>query len=140
MIVLVIFFLIFPHFRGENLFDATGRLKSFEKSLALFFEKPLSGVGLGTESFKKNYGFTIPHNLIIQMLLQTGIIGLIFLVVVIVDVYRAILGKIMNDIVLFPLTTTLMGSAFIPDIMNSRFLPILVLLSSLFALQKKEIG
>lgn len=123
---------ILAKFRQESFLNPTGRDLSMKESLLLFLQNPLFGFGVGTEGWKKRFGFSVPHNLVIQSLLQLGLVGTILLIAIlgrIVERSRKTLGSVPFLIAVFyAFVTTLIGSMFIPDIMNSRFLPILVLL------------
>ena len=117
-------------FRQEDLLDPTGRLASIEESVDLILDNLIMGVGLGTEDFKKSFGFSIPHNLIIQLILQTGLVGLLLFLYILIDM-EVKMWRSINRLSKFFLTfnTIMIGSLFIPDIVNSRFLPVVIFMS-----------
>lgn len=112
--------------RPMDAFSDTGRLFSYAVGIKYFLQNPLTGIGLGVQAYKEVTGVTIPHNLFIQYLAQTGVIGIIPLCVLIVSLF---LTALKSPCFGYALITAIAGSMFIPDIINSRFFLIIVMLT-----------
>ena len=109
---------------GQSLFDSSNRLELIIESIPVIFNNLLFGVGLGLDTVVKYTG-TVPHNLIVQYLVQLGFIGIIPLVFFFLELFKKINIKKNSTWVLFVI---LLGAMFIPDIVSSRFLNIFVIL------------
>ena len=109
---------------GQSLFDSSNRLELIIESIPVIFNNLLFGVGLGLDTVVKYTG-TVPHNLIVQYLVQLGFIGIIPLVFFFLEMFKKINIKKNSTWVLFVI---LLGAMFIPDIVSSRFLNIFVIL------------
>jgi len=133
--LLIVFFYFFPLIRQENLLGGSGRLLSYKLGIEKFIEYPLLGVGLGVESFKRIYGFTIPHNILFQLGLQSGFISVILYAMINI---KALYISYKKNKVFLALLTVVIGSMLIPDIMNSRFFPLLVFIGINSIDTKKE--
>ncbi|RLI45417.1 hypothetical protein DRO69_05335 [Candidatus Bathyarchaeota archaeon] len=121
--------LILTNLRSGDILDPAGRLSSMEKAFSIILKNPLFGVGLGTEAFKEAFGFAIPHNIIVQSLLQIGIPGTVFLIIIFANLWFSLWkGRPQLNAILYSFTTLLVGSMFIPDIISSRFLMAMILL------------
>lgn len=115
--------------RQENFLESSERIESIKKSIIIILKNPLFGVGLGTESFKAAFDTRIPHNIIIQQLVQIGLPGTLLFVLILMDcLVLSLKQRKDRPGIVFTFLTILMGSMFIPDIVNSRFLPIVILL------------
>lgn len=114
--------------RGNRKFSDSGRGTLNEKAFKLFLEKPIFGVGFGSDNYSKISGM-LPHNLIFQYLAQGGLILCIPLFIALIMIL-AITKK--NDIVLFgAILCILIGSLFIPNIFNSRYMGAIFLIFSI---------
>lgn len=109
--------------RGNQLYNDSGRLSGYTDAYQIFLESPFTGIGLGVSSYLSITGKTIPHNLISQLLVQTGII-FTFLVMIFIFMIIFHSFKINNEFK-YGLYIVLIGSMFIPDILNSRFIIIM---------------
>lgn len=119
-------------FRQEDILNPSLRDILLKNALSLFIQNPIFGFGIGTEDFKSKFGFAIPHNFIVQSLVQLGLVGSILLILIFVNLWRRSWKnrKIIKPLnaAFYGFVVTFLGSMFIPDIINSRFLPILVFL------------
>ena len=111
--------------------DATedsGRIAGYALAMSQFASHPLLGIGLGVEEYRLVSGSTIPHNLLFQLLAQTGLYGTIgmlgSLLAVLLTLWRY------DSRHALVLLTCLIGGLFIPDLLNSRFVPVLLSLSA----------
>jgi hypothetical protein len=123
--------------RPEGLFAGSGRLANYSIAFENAASSPLYGIGLGVSTYLLTYHAEIPHNLLIQFLAQTGVIGfmglLILLVLLTFVALRA--GRLPRYI----FATVLMGSMFIPDLINSRFFLVSSVLAVLsYAVQRQQ--
>ena len=84
-------------------------------------------MGLGITSFSNQFGVEIPHNFFIQYLAQIGIVGLTFLLIYLFNIFRGI--RVGHDVFL-PLLLVLIGSMAIPDICNSRYFVVIIMIAS----------
>lgn len=85
-------------------------------ALHIFLENPLFGVGLGGS----NYTGMLPHNILFQYLVQGGLIltiplFLFFLLVIYITFKK-------DKIIFAGILCILIGSFFVPNIFDSRFL------------------
>ncbi|OUS69952.1 hypothetical protein B1748_29920 [Paenibacillus sp. MY03] len=120
----------FSAIRGtEEFLNDSGRIDGYLQAMEYFYSFPITGIGLGVRSYKDLTGLAIPHNIIIQYLVQTGIIFTVILIFFILKIFRDSI-KINSNLTL-PLLTILLGGLFIPDIINSRYLPIIGMLIGL---------
>lgn len=126
---LVVAYIILNFIRQEPLLESYERIESFRQSVILSVQNPILGVGLGTENFMRAFGFRIPHNIVLQMLLQIGLPGMTIFMLILTHIFILCWRQKKNSPgVFFAYIITLVGSMFIPDIMNSRFLAILIAL------------
>lgn len=110
---------------SESLFNPTGRIESYAFAFHIIKSNMIWGVGLGVDAYKKFYLMTIPHNMVIQLLVQTGVIVtvifILFLASILFRIYKS------QDLNLFySLIAIVIGAQFIPDIFNSRYFPVLL--------------
>jgi len=125
IILFSVSYLLVSKTRNIHMFSDSGRRKLNSKAFNIFLENPYLGIGFGTT----NYKGMLPHNLFFQSLSQGGLVYtiplLIFLVVLLWEAYK-------KDISMLPvLAVVLFGSLFIPNIFNSRFFPVLMMLLSM---------
>ena len=134
-LALVSVFLISKLRPEQSIFSGSGRIKEYIVGLKIFLSNPILGIGLGTENYM-NYirnileiseKMTIPHNFFILTLVQTGIIGATLICLTIYKVLKLLFIK-KNDILLISVFTTIVGCQFIPDILQSRFFIIQLIL------------
>lgn len=121
---------------GQALLESSGRTSLFKLAIEIFYENPLFGLGLGTNKWMNYTGKVLPHNLIAQYLAQMGIIGsLIFYsnFVVLIKKYLKYRSEFWWVILL-----VLVGSMAIPDIVSSRFLTVLVIVTIASSLNNKK--
>lgn len=113
--------------RGGQLTSDSGRADLNNIAFSVFKQNPISGIGFGVTSYADKIG-TIPHNLIYQFLAQGGLIFtlplIVFLSMIVFKAYKN------NRALLSGILVVILGSLFIPDIFNSRFLLAIVLLIS----------
>jgi|GEM_PF-6320599 len=111
--------------RPESLISDSGRSDLNQLALNTFLENPLLGMGFGGSSYANLVGM-IPHNIIYQSLAQGGLLFTIplflFVGTILYTAYKE------NAYVFSSILVVLIGSLFIPDIFNSRFFPVLLLL------------
>ena len=131
-IILLILFslLLFSEIRDTAIFSDSGRFKLNQRAFEIFLSSPLCGLGFGNS----NYPGMLPHNLLFQYLAQGGILFTLpligFLLTLLWEAYR-------RDKNLVPtLICLLIGSLFIPNIFDSRFLPGLLFILSLAGMGK----
>lgn len=123
ILFITMFFLnVFKFIREEDITNPSGRIEGYIVGIRYFFNKPIFGIGLGTETYKNFTGYSIPHNILIQMLTQTGIVSTVLFIILIYKVTYMTYKK--KSKFFLPLIISIVGSFFIPDIMNSRFFPI----------------
>ncbi len=67
-------------YESENVLESSGREDVFNIGLNTFLSNPLFGVGLSGMSFDNIVG-VYPHNMIVEIMAETGIIGLLYLFV-----------------------------------------------------------
>lgn len=119
-LLLTIYFLVF-RVRGLKSFSDSGRMNINYRAFNYFLENPIIGIGFGDT----NYPGTIPHNIIFQSLAQGGLLYSIplflFIGIILWIAYK-------KDFDFFPIFLCIvLGSMFIPNIFDSRFLPVLLL-------------
>ena len=110
------------YFRPACFRSDSGRQILNARAFDIFINSPFIGVGFGSST----YGGTIPHNLIYQSLAQGGLlftipISLFFAIILFSSFKR-------DKDLFFVLLTVLIGSMFIPNIFNSRFLSAILIL------------
>jgi O-antigen ligase len=138
IILFILLILIYglPRLRGD-IFSSSGRIESYILGLQIFRQNPVWGCGLGVRSYKERFGYTIPHNVIIQYLSQTGLLLTILILILLFDIIKKA-WKIKISSIFITLLTIMIGSLFIPDILNSRFLIALnLIINSLYYSQKR---
>lgn len=125
IVSLLITYFILSNMRPLDLFNDSGRSKLNALALDKFFKSPLLGVGFGDN----NYGGMLPHNIFYQSLAQGGLIYSVplfsFFISIIYKAYKSDIGTFVT------LACILIGSLFIPNIFDSRFLMVILFLISL---------
>jgi hypothetical protein len=125
ILIVVISYLLINEIRGIAKFSDSGRMELNKRAWEIFMENPILGIGFGGA----NYIGTLPHNILFQYLAQGG---LVFTIPLIVFLLFTLWLSYKNDCDLFyTLVCILLGSLFIPNIFDSRFLPVIYLLLSL---------
>jgi hypothetical protein len=129
--VICIPFLIeyFEIIRGQQSFlDSSGRIEGYIYALKAWLKQPLMGIGLGIGSLVYTFGRSVPHNLIIQILLQSGIIGIVYYSIPFFVFFH---NRIQYAIICkWLLLLIFIGAMLIPDIASSRFLNVVLLMSA----------
>ncbi|QIK70035.1 hypothetical protein G7062_06945 [Erysipelothrix sp. HDW6C] len=103
-------------------FGSSGRTEINRDALAAFRNRPIGGNGLNWIS---RHG-VMPHNFFTQYLAQTGVVFIVPITVAL----TLVINKIrQSNIVIFANSLIcIVGSMFIPDILNSRFFLLIVIL------------
>jgi len=112
--------------RGEqSLLDGSSRGDEYSKGIQVFLEHPVAGIGFGDQNFQRYLGESpLPHNFFIQYFMQAGIVGVAIILLGFLLLFRL---PIWQDQGLFlMLIAVLFGSMVVPDILNSRYLAIIV--------------
>ena len=112
--------------------DGSGRIENIINSMVAIKENPFFGVGPGAKVYR-NYienehgvvdNYEIPHNIIFQMLVYYGMVGLIILSLFFI--YLIINRKDTPEYNMF--YVCVIGAFFVPDIFVSRFFLVMILL------------
>ncbi len=80
--------LLFAYFNQNpsninSVINETGRQGSIDRGLELFFDSPMLGIGFGHYNFDGVYK-TWPHNIIVELLAETGITGTLLIVLLLI--------------------------------------------------------
>jgi O-antigen ligase len=128
VILAIVAFSVFAAVRGgENLLSFNGRLETYLAGWQNFTSSPWLGIGMGFENYgKSEHPSEFPHNTYLQMLAQTGILGFVSFLAVLALLWKR--QRAANFGASLAFLCVLIGALFIPDIMNSRFLPVLVVI------------
>ena len=121
---------------GQSILDGSGRIDLLYSAFQVFTQHPFIGVGFGLNNLYTLTGMYVPHNLIAQYLAQFGLIGSIIFFsnfVVFCHKYLSFQNKY-----IWTLLSVLVGSMFIPDIVSSRFLTVLIIITIIFSAQKNN--
>lgn len=119
---------IFTILREGNVLNDSGRSDINANALAMFSESLFLGYGFGGATYRDLVG-PLPHNLLIQSLVQGGLIFTIPLFIILLLVlFKTYFTR---SYFLPVLICVLIGSLFIPNIFASRFLGVLFALSFL---------
>lgn len=110
--------------RGNKLFDDSGRFELMSKAVTLFKSNVLLGIGFGM----KEYPGVIPHNIFFQYLAQGGLFLILPLLYYIYQSYFVLFGKHQSMDLKYSLMIILVGSQLIGNIVDSRFLLIVTIL------------
>lgn len=111
---------------NQALWDSSGRLENYIEALSYWKNRILFGYGLGLENLHYNTGLSVPHNFVIQYLVQIGLVGLMLVIFPIMRFYINNVRRGNYDKWLFWLIVA--GSMFIPDIVSSRYVYGIVLI------------
>ena len=126
LITLILNFELVISISGNPLFNDSGRIDLIEKAIPLIFNNFLFGIGSGTMNLVKNSSlFFLPHNSLIQYLLQFGFLGISLLLLPLIS---TIIKSTKNNYIFFSTIGVLIGSMFIPDIISSRFFTALTII------------
>lgn len=112
--------------RGQSLFDGSGRLDTYVSGLICFINHPVLGVGFGIQNYKMIVNEAIPHNLIIQYLAQTGFFFTILILLPSINILNNLIKSKFE--MALPFFTVAIGGMFIPDLLNSRFIIIVIIM------------
>lgn len=110
--------------RGNKLFDDSGRFDLMYKAVTLFKSNVLLGIGFGM----KQYPGVIPHNIFFQYLAQGGLFLILPLLYYIYQCYLILFGQKKNIDLKYALMIILVGSQLIGNIVDSRFLLVIIML------------
>ncbi|WP_189021582.1 O-antigen ligase family protein [Paenibacillus albidus] len=127
LVIISSYFLIVRVRSNEVLYDS-GRNLLNEIAWRIFLDNPMYGIGFGINNYSK-FGGILPHNLFFQFISQGGILYLVPLFLFLCSILVTCFKKY-NEMFMV-LLGVLFGALFIPDIFNSKFLPILFLMISL---------
>lgn len=100
---------------SNDILSATGRSVLYDQGVTLFKMNPFFGVGFGHYNFRGNYE-SYPHNIIIELLSETGIFGFLFILITVFfsfkKSYKSLiqLNRIKICLILIPLFTRSMAS------------------------------
>lgn len=123
--VIITSYLLIVKARGKNSLNDSGRLKLNKMAFDTFLKNPILGLGFGSSNYTNLVG-TLPHNIFYQALAQGG---LIYTIPLIIFLFLVLWTAYKNDIGMLPvISCILIGSLFIPNILNSRFLPVIFLM------------
>lgn len=118
----------------QKLTDSSGRVEGYISSFQIIKDNFWFGCGFGIKNFVHQYNKVIPHNYFIQYLSQAGLIGISIITFPIFLFIRKVFNKCNKNI--FLILLMIIGAMFIPDILNSRFLYAVILLTALFEYSK----
>ena len=104
--------------------NSSGRIDGYIEGLKCFMEHFWIGNGFGIQ----NYELTIPHNLIVQYLAQFGVIGFSIILLGIYPVLKKVLFN-KESIIRWTVMTVIIGAMFIPDIVSSHYLTVVIVLA-----------
>ncbi|WP_323616836.1 O-antigen ligase family protein [Erysipelothrix rhusiopathiae] len=110
--------------RGNKLFDDSGRFDLMYKAVTLFKSNVLLGIGFGM----KQYPGVIPHNIFFQYLAQGGLFLILPLLYYIYQSYFILFNQKNNIDLKYALMIILVGSQLIGNIVDSRFLLVIIML------------
>lgn len=128
IIILISGFFIYNN-RGEQSFtDGSGRNDEYSLGIQIFTEHPIAGIGFGDDNYKKYLGdVPLPHNFFVQYLMQAGLIGLSVILLSFMLFLRLPITR--DKGLLLILMAISCGSMLVPDILNSRYLFVIIAMS-----------
>lgn len=109
---------------ANTIFDDSGRMDLIKDALVIFKDNKMIGIGFGVQNIANNYSMTVPHNLVIQYLLQFGIIGATIFFINLLLFYK----NNKNNYQIWVFIMCIIGAMFIPDIVSSRFIGMVVVI------------
>lgn len=116
---------------GIKISDDSGRSEQYIAMLPIIKQNLLFGIGMGIDHLETITRFGIPHNYFIQYFTQIGLVGTILL-----TSYFLFICKQENKYFI-SILHILISSMFIPDIVNSRFIVIIIILCFMSSNSKK---
>lgn len=116
--------IVFNNRGGQALLDSSNRLELINQSIPIIFDHIFFGIGLGLDTLI-NYVDSVPHNLFVQYFLQFGLIGFMPILYFLGNLVVKFKNSKNSTWIMF---TVLLGSMFIPDIVSSRFLNVIIIL------------
>lgn len=123
------FYLEVSYHQRQDILSSSGRLDGYHIGLEQLKQNPLLGTGFGVQAYKERYGIAIPHNIVIQYLVQGGLlVGLLVAFLLIIFIFIVFKNA---HVFFLPVSTIIIGAQFIPDIFNSRFFPVMLMISLL---------
>ena len=125
ILILCASYFLVDKIRGIAKFSDTGRMALNRKAFDVFMENPLWGMGFGST----DYIGIVPHNFFFQYLAQGGLVftfSVVFLLVI-----SLWFAHKRDKNLMIVLMCIFLGSMFIPNVFNSRFLPIVLFLLEL---------
>ena len=120
---------------GQMLFESSGRTTLMKLGMNIFIKKPIFGIGVGVEKWVSVTSQPLPHNMIVQYLVQMGIVGSIIIHIHFIILFNNYWKNKTPDV--WPVLLSLLGAMAVPDIVSSRFLSILVIILILNSHYKK---
>lgn len=112
-----------------DIIGGSGRVEGYTTAIEELSHKPFFGIGYGVQSYNQHYGEAIPHNIFIQYFVQGGLVGGILVLIIIISSWL-IVYKNANPF-FAAITSIIIGAQFIPDIFNSRFFPVVLMVALL---------
>ena len=115
---------------NQSVLDGSGRTATYIMSFKYILKNPLFGNGLGAKNLFLNTGLiTFPHNFFLQYILQIGFVGtgLLISLLFIYSLNYFFHGGLSKWLVLL----VFIGAMFIPDIVSSRYLGVLIILTGM---------
>lgn len=137
IVAVPVFWDLFIQLRGStDLFNSSGRIKEYLRGLEIFEEHFLMGLGFGIENWVSETGMIIPHNFFIQYLAQFGLIGLSIIILFWGEFFMKHFSPKGN--MKWLLYLIMVGAMFIPDIVSSRFLFVVIIMNMMEARLVKD--
>lgn len=119
---------VYSHRGDQSFTDGSDRNIEYSLGIQTFANHPLVGIGFGDDNYQKYIGKNpLPHNFYIQYLMQSGVIGLAIVLSSFFLFLRLPLTK--DKGLLLVLVAVLAGSMLVPDILNSRYLFVIIVMS-----------
>lgn len=83
----------------KNLFS--GRHRIWEAVIRAFLEKPLFGHGVGVRASQVAETELTAHNMYLQVLLEFGLVGFVFFILLLITIWHVLMKQQQNDVVKF---------------------------------------
>ncbi|MBD3655378.1 MAG: hypothetical protein HUJ14_02610 [Marinobacter sp.] len=120
--LLIIYFYV--EFSSRTIrFDSSGRIDGFYLGFKSFLDNPFTGVMFDRSYFLEEYG-TIPHNLLVYILSQGGI--LLFIVFFIWFFYVFFVAAFRVNLFRYPIIISVFGFMFIPSFFSAYYFALLI--------------